>query len=182
MELTLNRSVIRSYQPDDAESLAKHAGTYSVARNLNLMPHPYSRQDAVYWIGVASSGKPETHFAITVSDAVVGGIGFQLTDPARTGVSRHVAEFGYWLGEEFWGRGIMSEAVPAFVEWGFSALDLVRIEAFVYARNPASAHVLRKAGFAFEGTLRARYFKEGEFIDALAYAKVRLPKTATVME
>ena len=51
----------------------------------------------------------------------------------------------------------------------------MRIHAAVYARNPASARVLEKAGFVFEGRERARYFKDGEIIDSLLYAKVRLP-------
>jgi ribosomal-protein-alanine N-acetyltransferase len=69
----------------------------------------------------------------------------------------------------------MTEAVVAFSDWGLANLDLVRTDAVVFAHNPASAQVLAKAGFNFEGRLRARYFKEGEFIDGLLYAKVRLP-------
>jgi RimJ/RimL family protein N-acetyltransferase len=69
----------------------------------------------------------------------------------------------------------MTEAVSGFVDWAFPAFDLVRIYAGVYVRNPASARVLTKAGFAFEGRLRAQYFKEGEFLDGLLYAKVRVP-------
>ena len=88
---------------------------------------------------------------------------------------RHSAELGYWLGEAFWGHGIMSEAVAGFVGWAFGHFELARIHASVYAHNLASARVLTKAGFALEGRLRACYFKEGGFIDGLLYAKVQAP-------
>jgi RimJ/RimL family protein N-acetyltransferase len=97
----------------------------------------------------------------------------EVGDPGRPGVCDHCAEIGYWLGESFWGRGIMSEAVVALTEWAFTELGLIRLHAPVYARNPASARVLSKAGYEFEGRQRARYFKDGEFIDGLMFAKIR---------
>ncbi len=175
MQLNLAKSTVRFFQNDDARSITKHIGTYSVARNMNFLPHPYSLDDAFQWIAKATGDKPETNFAIVVNGEAVGSIGLQLLDAGRSGVSRHVAEIGYWIGESFWGRGIVTEAAVALTEWGFQNLDLVRIHAAVYARNPASARVLEKAGFAFEGRERARYFKDGEIIDSLLYAKVRLP-------
>ena len=175
MQLTLTKSNIRSFRKDDAESITHYIGSYQIARNMSLIPHPYSIRHATDWIDEALNGKPETHFAIVVNGEVVGGIGLTLHDKKREGVSRHVAELGYWIGESFWGRGIVTEAVVAFTEWGFANLELMRIHAAVYARNPASARVLEKAGFLFEGRERARYFKDGETIDSLLYAKVRLP-------
>lgn len=175
MQLVLSKSTIRSFRPADAAALSKHVGTYSVARNMSTIPHPYSLQDAEEWITTASSRTPQTHFAIAIHDEVVGGIGVEVGESGRLAVSAHCAEIGYWLGEWFWGRGIMSEALVALTEWAFTELGLVRLHAAVYARNPASARVLAKAGYEFEGCHRARYFKDGEFIDGLMFAKVRLP-------
>ena len=173
MQLILSKSIIRSYRPEDAPSATKHIGSYNVVKNMSLVPYPYTLDHAIEWITRSTASNPETHFAIAIDDEVVGGIGLELADPKRTCVSRYVAELGYWLGESLWGRGIMSEAVFAFTEWGFANLDLLRIHAAVYARNPASARILAKAGFAFEGRLRACYFKEGEIIDGLMFAKIR---------
>lgn len=175
MQLTLSKSTIRSFRSADAASIARHIGTYSVARNMSAIPHPYSLQDAEAWISIASGQTPPTNFAIALDDEVIGGIGLIVGDGGRSAFCDHDAEIGYWLGESFWGRGIMSEAVAAFTEWSFLELRLVRLHAAVYARNPASARVLEKAGYEFEGRLRARYFRDGEFIDGLLYAKVRLP-------
>ena len=107
---------------------------------------------------------------------MVGGIGLTPAQPGPLDGSTHRAEIGYWLGETFWGRGIASEVLPALTEWAFCELNLVRIEAAVYARNRASARVLEKAGYTFEGTKRSCYLRDGEYIDGLMYAQVRIPR------
>ena len=93
-------------------------------------------------------------------------------------IHRRSAEIGYWLGETYWNRGIVSEAVRALAEYSFRLFDLARVYAQVFAANPASARVLEKAGFTFEGRLRAALCKRGEIHDALLYASVRDAKPA----
>jgi ribosomal-protein-alanine N-acetyltransferase len=99
----------------------------------------------------------------------VGSIGLRL----QADVYRRTAEIGYWLAEPYWGRGIMTEAVRAIAEYGFTTFEIARIEADVFARNVASARVLEKAGFTLEGVLRNRITKDGGTMDALLYAVVR---------
>src|SRR5678815_3632390 len=175
MQLTLSKSTIRSFRPSDAESITNHIRSYSVARNMLRIPHPYSLQDAEQWIGIASKQEPQTNFGIAIDDQIVGGIGLDV-NPSGVTACEHSAEIGYWLGETFWGRGIATEALNAVSEWAFRELHLVRLYAKVFARNQASARVLEKTGYAFEGRLLAHYFRDGEFIDGLLYAKVRLPR------
>ena len=83
------------------------------------------------------------------------------------------AELGYWLGEPYWGRGVMTEAVRAFTDWSFARFALHRIYAVPYATNPASARVLEKAGFTCEGRMRRSVIKLGQVLDQLLYADVR---------
>ncbi len=173
MQLHLSRSTIRSFRPADAASLAMHIGTSSVTRNMSTIPHPYSLEHADRWIATASSRNPQTQFALVIDDKVVGGIGLEVGDFGRHEFGEHCAEIGYWLGESYWGQGIMTEALGALTEWAFRELGLVRLHAAVYARNAASARVLEKAGYECEGRMRARYLRDGEFIDGLLYAKVR---------
>jgi RimJ/RimL family protein N-acetyltransferase len=109
----------------------------------------------------------EKFYCIEISGSAVGGIGFK---PGED-VHRHTAEIGYWLGEEFWGKGIMSEVVPAFVNYCFEKFSLKRISAAAYSSNPASARVLEKAGFVFEGRLRKNVVKDGQILDSLLYAR-----------
>jgi RimJ/RimL family protein N-acetyltransferase len=80
---------------------------------------------------------------------------------------------GYWLGEEFWGRGIMTEAVTAVTNFCFENFALRRISAEVFANNPASARVLEKAGFTFEGRLKNDVLKDGKLLDSLLYARTK---------
>lgn len=165
--LKLTRSTIRPLCQKDAASLAKHANNRKVWRNLrDLMPHPYSIADAQWYIGHALERPRPTSFAIDVDGDAAGVIGLRLKeDIERTG-----AELGYWLGEPFWGRGIVSEAVPAFTRWAIHEFELARIEAIVFEWNPASARVLEKAGFVYEGTLRRSAVKDGQIISRLMYA------------
>lgn len=167
--LTLTRSTIRPFRVDDAASLAAHANNYKVWRNLrDLMPHPYALADAEAFIASVSESERSTTFAIEVEGAAVGAIGVRLKD----NIERIGAELGYWLGEPLWGRGILSEAVPAFTSWALAEFQLTRIEAIVFEWNPASARVLDKAGYQREGTLRRSAIKDRQIIDRWVYAFV----------
>jgi len=154
---------------NDAESLAKHANNRRVWLTLrDRFPHPYTIEDAKSFLERATNEKEsEKFFCIDIDGAAVGGIGMK---PGED-VCRLTAEFGYWLGEEFWGQGIMSQVVPAFVNYCFKKFSLTRMFASAYANNPASARVLEKAGFVFEGRLRKNVVKDGQILDSLLYAK-----------
>jgi RimJ/RimL family protein N-acetyltransferase len=157
---------------DDALSLAKHANNRRVSITLrDRFPYPYGLNDAKNFIERAMSAHLEKNFCIDIDRSAVGGIGFRLGED----VHRHTAEFGYWLGEEFWGKGIMTEAVTAFVNYCFENFSLNRIFASAYANNPASARVLEKAGFILEGRLRNSVIKDGKILDSLLYAKIDQP-------
>jgi [ribosomal protein S5]-alanine N-acetyltransferase len=88
-------------------------------------------------------------------------------------VHRQTAELGYWLGENFWGGGIMTEAVAVFTDFCFNNFPLRRTYAEPFANNPASARVLEKAGFVFEARLKHNVIKDGKLLDSLLYAKTR---------
>ena len=79
-------------------------------------------------------------FCVEIAHAAVGGIGVH---PGKD-VYRHTATVGYWLGEQFWGRGVMTEALTAVTDFCFDNFPLRRIFPEVFAKNPASARVLEK--------------------------------------
>jgi RimJ/RimL family protein N-acetyltransferase len=79
---------------------------------------------------------------------------------------------GYWLGEMWWGRGIVSEALLLFTDYAFSSLRLLRLYALPFADNIASIRVLEKAGYSLEGRLRSSCVKYGEVRDQFLYARV----------
>lgn len=170
MELVLTKCTIREWRPGDEDSLVLHANNRNVSRNLrDAFPYPYTLADAKNWIETAGSADPLTSFAIEVDASAVGGIGIVLKDD----IYRKSAEIGYWLGEEFWGRGIATEAVEVMTDYAFSTWDLCRISAGIFEWNPGSGRVLEKAGYQFEGRLRAAVTKDGETIDELIFAIVR---------
>jgi len=169
MNIRIGHYFIRDWAPGDVAALVKYADNRKIWINLDdRFPHPYTAADALEWIGV-STVEPVTNFAIATAEEAIGGIGLRLLD----GLFRNSAELGYWLGEPYWGRGIATAAVSRMVDFGFVDLDLVRLQALVFARNPLSAHVLEKVGFKLEGRMVKGVFKDGENIDALIYALVR---------
>jgi RimJ/RimL family protein N-acetyltransferase len=171
MELKLRRCTIRDFRPTDAESLAKHANNRNVSINLrDRFPYPYTIEDAKTFLDHAlARERVEQIFCIDIDGSLVGTIGLH---PGED-VHRLTAEMGYWLGEEFWGQGIMSEAVPAFVDYCFEKFSLTRMFASTFETNPASVRVLEKAGFVFEGRMRKNVIKDGQILDSLLYAKTK---------
>ena len=170
MEFNLTSCTVRSWEWRDRDSLVRYANNRNVWINLrDRFPHPYTKDDARRWLDIVVGSKPETNFAIAVADEAVGGVGYTIDSD----VNYRSAEIGYWLGEDFWGRGIATEALIAVTEHAFSTYDLCRLYAHVFDWNPASARVLEKAGYVFEGRLRKSVTKAGQTIDQLMYAIVR---------
>jgi len=158
---------VRSYRLEDLESLVRHANDRDVSANLtDQFPYPYTEDDGRAWLRIVADQDPETSFAIGDDDGVIGGIGLEL----KKDVYRVGGEIGYWLGKQFWGRGIVTAAVRAVTDYAFETFGLSRIYAGVYESNPASVRVLQKAGYTFEGRLRRAVIKNGRIMDLMLYA------------
>jgi RimJ/RimL family protein N-acetyltransferase len=170
MRLELGEVTVRSWRKDDLKSLVKHANNPKIAANLrDQFPHPYTRRDAIEFLDYAHTQEPECAFAIEFGGEAVGGVGFLI----GRDIARSSAEMGYWLSEEFWGRGIASRAVTAMSDWALDHYNLTRVFAVAFAHNAASVRVLEKAGFEREGVLRRSAIKNGLVLDQILYAKVR---------
>jgi len=85
-------------------------------------------------------------------------------------VYRLNAEIGYWLGEEHWGKGIMTEAIKATVKYTFEKLAIKRIYANPFATNAASAKALERAGFIKEVTIQKGVIKNNKILDYHIYS------------
>jgi len=167
VELECGAGILRPWRSGEEASLARHANDRRVWQNLrDRFPHPYTPEDAEQWVRLAASFAPGTHFAIDVDGAAVGGLGFEL----HNDIERVSAEIGYWLGCEYWGRGIMTAAVRAATLSAFTLFGLTRVYALPLARNGASIRVLEKAGYTREGVLRRSVVKEGEILDSVLLA------------
>jgi RimJ/RimL family protein N-acetyltransferase len=172
---TLTLSKIREFVPGDAAAIVQQCNNHNISRWMNnIFPHPYRLQDAHNWINhnltMAANGPPQNFAVVDLeTDTVIGGIGIK----PGTDVSSHTAEIGYWLGEDYWGHGIISEAMLAFTRWLWQNREVERLWTGVFDGNMASRRVLEKAGYRYEGTMRGHVLKEGIVRDMHVYGLTR---------
>lgn len=163
---------IRKWELSDAADLAAALSNKKVQDNLrDGLPYPYTEQDGIEFISAMLSADRNDifAFAITIDDKAIGSIGaFR-----QNNIHKQTAELGYYIGEDYWGKGIMTEAVKQICEFVFSKSDIIRIYAEPFAYNTASCRVLEKAGFQYEGTLRKNAVKNGKVLDMKMYSLLR---------
>lgn len=163
---------IREWLPTDAPALAQALNNKKIFDNLrDGLPYPYTEKDAAAFIAKLRSADPGSsfEFAVVVDGKVVGDVG-----ATRQGnINRYTAELGYYLAEEYWGKGIMTEAVRLLCAHVFASTDINRLYAEAYVRNKASCRVLEKAGFTREGVLRECAVKNGKTEDMVVYSLLR---------
>ncbi len=162
---------LRPWRLEDAPSIARLANDIEIARWLrDVFPNPYTLKDAQGFIqSCLENGEDSLCLAIEIDGQAVGSIGlFRGTD-----VYQKNAELGYWLGREFHGQGVMTQAVREICRMGFARWDIGRIYAEPYASNAGSRRVLEKAGFQLEGILRRSVYKLGETQDSCMYSLLR---------
>lgn len=160
---------IRKWKLSDAAALAAVISNKKILDNLrDGLPYPYTEKDGEDYISeMLSANEDETFaFAITVDNKVIGSIGVF----RQENIHRQTAELGYYISEEYWGKGIMTEAVKQICEHVFGNSDIIRIYAEPFVHNTASCRVLEKAGFQCEGTLRNNAVKNGVVIDMKMYS------------
>jgi len=163
---------IRKWRMTDAADLASALSNKKVQDNLrDGLPYPYTEKDGQEYISAMLSADPNDTFAfaVTVNDKAVGSIGVF----RQSNIHRLTAEIGYYISEEYWGRGITTEAVKQTCEYVFANSDIIRIFAEPFSHNAASCRVLEKAGFRSEGILRQNAVKNDKIVDMKMYALIR---------
>ena len=164
--------VLREWRESDAASVARYANNQKIAANLrNVFPYPYTLSDAQAYISACLQSDPgnQCYRAIDVEGEAAGSIGVFMKDD----IYCKSAEIGYWLGEPFWGKGIMTAAINQLCELCFTRWDIVRIFAEPFAYNTGSRRALEKAGFELEGLLQKSVYKFGQIHDSCIYARLR---------
>ncbi|MBE5779616.1 MAG: GNAT family N-acetyltransferase [Clostridiales bacterium] len=166
------RLTLRAARMSDAEDLYEYSRDPAVARHVLWDAHTSIHQTRTYiryLLRQYKSGQPSS-FVITMSDTgkAIGTIGFMWIQQ-----DHRSAEVGYSLSRDYWNRGIMTEALRAIIDMGFTKLNLNRIEAMHEVDNPASGKVMQKAGMHYEGRLRQRVYNKGRFADVDLYAILR---------
>ena len=159
MDVTLRtrRLILRQPQLGDAERLARFLDNFAVAGNLSRVPYPYRLADAKAWLRSWRPDRPpaETGFTIDLDgEGLIGHVGFH-EDAEGTVI-------GYWLGEPYWNRGLMTEACEAALGWFFEATTAPTIGSGVFHFNKASLAIQKKLGFTETGSSYRLCLARGE--------------------
>ena len=153
--LTLKRLVIT-----DKERLIDLIGDFRVSETLSNVPHPYTDDDAEYWLNSVRSS--QFKLSIFLNSLLIGGIGLTPEDDGY-------CEFGYWLGFEYWGKGYATEACYGLLSYAEKNTSYKKFRANVYKGNTASSKVLKKVGFKQTGEGEVFSLSKQENIPCLAY-------------
>ena len=163
---------IRPWELTDAADIVGVINNKKVLDNLrDGIPFPYTEKDAAEFINSMLNAEKESSyaFAIVVNEKVVGSIGaFR-----QSNIHNRTAEMGYYVGEEYWGKGVCTTAIRLICRYVFDNTDIMRIFAEPFSDNIASCRVLEKAGFQYEGTLRSNAVKNGQIKDMKMYSMIR---------
>jgi RimJ/RimL family protein N-acetyltransferase len=167
MTLPAPNIILRPWNIEDLGNLVLYANNIKIASFMtDQFPHPYTFEKGISFIEYANQNFPYNIMTIDLDGQAIGGIGLHV----QADIQRKNAELGYWLGEPYWGMGIMTRAVLMMVEYGFQQFDIDRIYARPFGTNFASQKVLEKAGFILEARFLGTFYKYGQYADELIYA------------
>jgi RimJ/RimL family protein N-acetyltransferase len=159
-----NRLILRPLQSADSATLVQEFSNYNIVRNTARIPFPYSLSDAEeHLVFVSSLNAQSKSLALTRNEnpsQLIGGISYLFSPEKKD------AELGYWLSEQHWGQGLMTEAVNAMLADGAS-LGIKKFVACYHAGNLVSAKILKRHGFIEKGTCRNFSKAQGREVDVV---------------
>jgi RimJ/RimL family protein N-acetyltransferase len=147
--LETDRLVLRQPTLADVKAIANIVGDKRVAINLRRVPHPYTADDAISFIGTIAA-TIDTVFLVEREHAAIGLVGISWEDVAAP-------ELGYCFGLNHWGQGYATEAARAVIDYAFEEFAIDQLLAGARVLNPASRHVLEKCGFQWTGVELHRF-------------------------
>ena len=168
-KLKTERLLLRPFKLRDVNDVFEYASDSEWARYLPRVPQPFTREAAQERVArhVLESWKTHPTWAIVLHEKVIGGIVLMID------LQHEIGELGYELSREHWGKGLMTEAARAVIDWGFQERRLAKIFAQADARNKRSLRVMEKLNMRREGVLRSHSRERGERIDEVFYGILR---------
>lgn len=169
--LETNRLLLTELQSQDIPRIVEYASDQEITQFTLNIPHPYTEQDAIFWLNQSYQGFKDGHlivFAIRLKPHLefIGGIGLTMAE------LYHRAEIGYWVAKPFWNKGYASEALAVVLKHGFQKLNLHKIYATHLDANRASGKVMLKNGMTKEGILKDHIYKNGKYYDLVQYGLI----------
>lgn len=165
------RLLLRSVDEGDAHDIFEYSKNPVIGLNAGWKPHE-TIDDTLEFIRMVFAGQAVAFgIALPESDMIIGTLGLT-GDPKREFNGARM--LGYSLAREFWGRGIMTEAVAAVIDYSFHLDGIELISAYCYPHKTASQRVIEKNGFSYEGRLaRAELLYNGQLLDHLCFSLSR---------
>ncbi|MBB6462192.1 GNAT family N-acetyltransferase [Flammeovirga kamogawensis] len=165
--VNVKKVTLRKLEFSDCSRMMDLVNNKNITKNLlDRFPIPFTFKHAHRFIENAKTTKLATVFGIEYKGEYVGNIELMHGQD----VYRKGATLGYFIGEEYWNRGIASAAVKMMIDYSFKYLDFIKINALVFDKNIASQKVLEKSGFKVEGILRKAVYKNDEYLNEIHYA------------
>jgi [ribosomal protein S5]-alanine N-acetyltransferase len=172
IKLETKRLILRDYVISDLEDVHKWMSDSEVMHYLDWKTCCIedTRKDLIGTISEINKPNRKIYFFAIIEKETqkhVGGAGFSIR---KKQCNSGIAEFGYFLLKEYWGKGIAVEAVLKIIEFGFTELSLHKLSASCDKENKASEKVMQKCGLIKEGELRKEKFHRNKWCDRLQYS------------
>jgi ribosomal-protein-alanine N-acetyltransferase len=156
MIIKTKRLILRPPRKEDWKDIVEGAGNLEVSKNLLVVPHPYTKKDAMSWINRVikkSKGKIRNDYTFFIElkseKKIIGATGIH--DIKK---DQGTATTGSWINKKYWRNGYILEAKVPILDFAFNKLKLRRIETAAYIENLGSNEMSKKLGFTQEGTKR----------------------------
>lgn len=158
MMIETNRLILRAWNAEDAKAL------YELAKNPNVGPSAgwpvHTSVENSREIIEQVLSKDQTYAVVLKgTDEVVGSIGLMIGGNSNLGLDDQEGEIGYWIGESYWGQGLIPEAVKVLIDYGFRELRLNKIWCAYFDGNEKSKRVQEKCGFVYQYTRKNIYWE-----------------------
>lgn len=162
---------LKKWSFEDKDILIEMCNTIDRKYLSDRLPNPYTNTSAEWWLNMVKENdeKNGVFRQIIVDGKIVGTISVELKED----VYRKDSEIGYFLMQEAYSKGIMTEAVRQICDIAFDKLDIIRITGMVYEPNTASRKVLEKNDFLLEGVMKKAVIKNNNIYDLCIYGKVK---------
>jgi len=160
---------LRDLESKDESLLVEYLNNDDVVRYLSSrLPSPYTQKDAKWWVNIGSKEDGIVK-AIDYKGVFCGVVGSRLQHFEY----ERSAEVGYWIAQQYWGKGIASVALTELTDFIFSTTKITRLFAPVFCKNEASKRVLEKSGFVKEAVFKQAIYKNGRYYDEHHFSKTR---------
>jgi [ribosomal protein S5]-alanine N-acetyltransferase len=168
--LETERLLLRKITLEDVEDMYSYASNEEVSKYVTWETHKTlsDTKEFVEFVIAQYENKKVAPWGIEYKEngKFIGTIDF-----VSWSLKHHVAEIGYVLSQDFWGKGIVTEAAKEVIKFGFNNMDLVRIQARCFVENIGSSRVMEKTGMSFEGIIRKGWMLEnGKHQDIKMYS------------